>query len=87
MQTRTWTIDRLSQLNFEVVPSCANFVFTRQRDLPGQLLYQQLKRRGILVRHFDAPRISDYVRISIGTDEEMEVLIGTLEEILLKKSE
>ena len=85
IQTRTWTTDRLTGLNFEVVPSCANFIFTRQRDLPGQLLYQQLKQRGILVRHFDTPRISDYVRISIGTDEEMETLIGTLEEILDKR--
>lgn len=86
IQTRTWTIDRLTALNFEVVPSCANFVFTRQREVSGQTLYQQLKQRGILVRYFDAPRISDYVRVSIGTDEEMETFVGTLEDILNKKA-
>jgi histidinol-phosphate aminotransferase len=82
IRTRAWTADRLAGLNFEVVPSSANFMLARHRELPGRSLYQQLKQRGILVRHFDAPRISDYVRISIGTDAEMETLIRTLEEIL-----
>ena len=87
INTRAWTVEKLSGLGFEVLPSHANFVFTRQPQHPGGQLYQQLKQRGILVRHFDAPRIKDYLRISIGTDEEMETLIGTLQDILEKKSE
>lgn len=85
IRTRARTADRLAGLNFEVLPSSANFLLARHRELSGGFLYEQLKERGILVRHFDASRISDYVRISIGTDEEMETFVGTLEDILNKK--
>ncbi len=79
---RAFTSEALAELGFEVLPSLANFVFARHKDLPGQQLYQQLKERGILVRWFDEERIRDFVRITIGSHEEMAQLIETITELL-----
>ena len=82
IETRETTIDRLRQLRFEVLPSKANFVFARHPHADGGFLYRQLKARGVLVRHFDTPRIRDFLRITIGTPEQMNVLFEKLEAIL-----
>ena len=50
--------------------------------MDGGRLYRELKARGVLVRHFDVPRIRDFLRITIGTDAEMEVLYTKIKEIL-----
>ncbi|MGO4111911.1 histidinol-phosphate transaminase [Rhizobium ruizarguesonis] len=71
----------LEALGFEVLPSQANFVFARHESRSGAL-QAALRERGILVRHFAKPRISDFLRISIGTDEECARLVSALEEIL-----
>ena len=81
-QTREVTVEELRALGFEVLPSQANFVFARHPGAEGGTLYRTLKERGILVRHFDAPRISDYLRITIGTPEQMLVLTENLRQIL-----
>ena len=73
---------RLRGMGFEVLPSQANFVFARHPGSDGGELYRALKQRGVLVRHFDAPRISDYLRITIGTEEQMDRLYGAINEIL-----
>ena len=62
--------------------SRTNFLFARHPKLAGKQLYLDLKARGILVRHFDKPRISDYNRITIGTPEQMETLLKTLREMI-----
>ncbi len=62
--------------------SLANFVLARHQLLEGQQLYQKLKQRDILVRWFDEPRIRDFVRISIGTREDMQQLLAAVAEIL-----
>lgn len=81
--SRAWTVRELEALGFTVLPSTANFVFAKTGRLSGGELYHRLKERGILVRHFDAPeRITDYCRISIGSMEQMEGLIGTLKNLL-----
>ena len=80
--TREATVKRLEALGFEVLPSQANFVFARKPGVDGGRLYRELKSRGVLVRHFDNPLISDFLRISIGTDAEMEVLLVKIQEIL-----
>ena len=80
--TRERTIARLEAMGFEVLPSQANFVFARKPGVDGNALYLELKKRGVLVRHFTAPRIADFLRITIGTDAEMEVLFAKLNEIL-----
>lgn len=82
IDTREATVNRLRQLQFEVLPSKANFVFARHPHADGDFLYRQLKARGVLVRHFDTPRIRDFLRITIGTPEQMEVLLEALKRIL-----
>lgn len=80
--TRAWTTARLEALGFTVLPSTANFVFARTDKISGGELYQSLKENGILVRHFDQPRIKDWCRITIGSPEQMCQFIQTLEKIL-----
>jgi histidinol-phosphate aminotransferase len=80
--TREWTVKQLDGLGFSVLPSCANFVFARHPRVGAAALYSELRQREILVRHFDLPRIHEHLRISIGTDEEMQLLIASLEGLL-----
>lgn len=82
VETREATAKRLGEMGFDVLPSRANFLFARSDKIGGEALYLALKRRGILVRHFSAPRIADYNRITVGTPQEMDALINTIGEIL-----
>ena len=82
VQNREYTGCELLKLGFELTDSKANFIFAKHPRLSGQALYQGLRARGILVRHFSRALISDYVRITIGTREQMETLINTLGEML-----
>ncbi|MDP3659706.1 histidinol-phosphate transaminase [Phenylobacterium sp.] len=72
----------LRALGFEVLPSSANFVFARHPDRGGRELAQALRERGVLVRHFSAPRTADFLRITVGTDSQIERLLTALTEIL-----
>jgi histidinol-phosphate aminotransferase len=72
----------LARLGFEVLPSAANFVFARHPGHQGKALAAELRARAIIVRHFNAPRISDYLRITVGSKEQIESLLVALEEIL-----
>lgn len=76
INTRAATTKGLRQLGFEVLESLANFVFARTPQLSGEEYCAKLRQNGILVRHFTNPRIADYVRITIGTDEEMQTLLA-----------
>jgi histidinol-phosphate aminotransferase len=78
MATRGFFSGKLQGLGWEVLPSKANFVFARKRGMPGGEVYRSLKQKGILVRHFDLDGIRDFVRITIGTDEDMKVLVNEL---------
>lgn len=82
MQTREKTAQCLRQLGFVVHDSNTNFIFAMHPDKSGRVITQALRDRGILVRRFDKARIQEYLRISIGTDEEMETLCAACEEIL-----
>ena len=82
MENRAWTVKALQQLGFVMTDSKANFLFAKHPSLDGKTLYQKLKARGVLVRHFDKARISDYVRITVGTLEEMQALVTKIGEIL-----
>ena len=82
IETREYTTKALKNLGFEVIPSKTNFVFAKSEAIGGGELYERLKERGILVRHFTAQRIKDYNRITIGTREEMETLVATVGQIL-----
>ena len=78
---REWTVEQLEALGFTVLPSCTNFVFAKWDRLSGGELCRALKARGILVLWFDADRIGDFVRITIGSREQMEALIETLKQL------
>jgi len=82
-ENRAWTAAALEDLGFTVLPSSANFLFAKSGKLSGEALYRGLKENGVLVRWWaDAPRIRDYVRITIGDREQMETLISELEKLL-----
>ena len=82
METRDRTTAELENLGFTVIPSKANFIFAKSGRIGGQELYEELKKRGILIRHFSDPKISDFNRITIGTDDEMTILVNTIKNIL-----
>ena len=82
IKNREFLIGELKKLGFEGADSKSNFVFAKHPALDGKDVYLKLKERGILVRHFGLERISKYVRITIGTKEQMEILIKNLREIL-----
>ncbi len=82
MDTRAWTAKELANRGFSLTDSRSNFLFARTDRMEGGAFYRALKEKGILVRHFDSPRIADYLRITIGTQAQMEALIKALDEIL-----
>ncbi len=82
VETRKRTADCLKKLGFVFPESEANFIFASHKTVPAKQLYEELKKRDIYVRYFNKPRIDNYLRITIGTDEQMEHLITALEEIL-----
>ncbi|QWE00576.1 histidinol-phosphate transaminase [Polynucleobacter sp. JS-Mosq-20-D10] len=82
IQTRERLVAELSALGFDTLPSTANFIFTRHPKHAGAKLYQSLRDRGIIVRHFKSPRIEEFMRITIGNDDQTNELIGALKEIL-----
>ena len=81
-KVREFTITELRKLEFHVTDSKANFVFAKSNDISGIHLYTELKKRGILIRHFDTERICDYNRITVGTMQQMKILIKEITEIL-----
>lgn len=82
IENRAWTRRELQRLGFAVTDSRANFLFARHSRLSGEKIYTALRERGILVRHFTAPRICEYNRITVGAAEEMRALVAALEQIL-----
>lgn len=82
ISTRKKTAKALADMGFEMTDSKANFIFARYPGLSGKEIFSRLKESGILVRRFDQPGIEDYLRISIGSDDEMETLVNTLERIV-----
>lgn len=83
IETRLRTANMLKAMNFTVLQSSANFVFAKYNGkLSGKQIYLRLKDSGVLVRHFDKSGIEDYLRITIGSDSEMDVLFDKLKIIL-----
>ncbi len=80
--TRERLSEQLESLGFSVLPSSANFLFVSHASEPAEKLFQGLRERGVLVRHFKRPRIDNYLRISIGTQEDCDTLISALETLL-----
>ena len=82
MDTRAWTMQQLTDRGFTVLDSRTNFVFASTGRINGGALYKKLKENGILVRHFDTPRIENWLRITIGTPEQMQALMDAVDKIL-----
>jgi histidinol-phosphate aminotransferase len=80
--TRERTSKSLSTLGFTVIESKANFLFITHPNTSAQLLFDQLKLRGILVRYFNKPRIDNYLRVSIGSDEEMDAFLSAIGQLV-----
>ncbi|HJA26166.1 MAG TPA: histidinol-phosphate transaminase [Candidatus Fournierella merdigallinarum] len=80
-ENRAYTADQLARRGFETLPSRANFLFTRRPGTAGEALYRALKQRGVLVRHWQTPRLADYIRVTIGSREQMDVFLATLDAI------
>ena len=72
----------LRALGFEVLPSCANFLFARRDGTEGRAVYEGLRARGVLVRHFDKPRIGGFVRITVGSRSQNDALLAALSEMI-----
>jgi histidinol-phosphate aminotransferase len=85
METRDRSAKALRELGFEMTDSVTNFLFVRHPGISGEALYRELKKKGILIRHFDSERIRDYNRITVGTPEQMEKLISAIRKILEEK--
>ena len=81
-ENRSFLSTALKGLGFILTDSLANFVYAKHPSISGLALYRELKKRGVLVRHFDAPRITDYNRITVGTKDQIEILTTKIEEIL-----
>lgn len=81
ISTREWTVKAMRNLGFKVLESASNFIFATLEGTKAVDIFNLLRDKGILVRHFNKPRISEFLRISIGTNEEMEKLIEVLKEM------
>lgn len=82
MATRERLATAMRKLGFEVLPSATNFIFARHPDFAAEKIALDLRQSGIIVRHFKLPRISEFLRISIGTDEESTSLVSALKLLL-----
>lgn len=81
IESRNRLSRQLQDLGFTVLPSSTNFLFASSKKIAAVQLVEQLKARGILIRHFRAPRIDNFVRISIGTEQECDLLVQACQEI------
>ncbi|MCO7177146.1 histidinol-phosphate transaminase [Sporolactobacillus kofuensis] len=84
INTREHTAASLEAIGFQVIPSQSNFLFVSHADVPAEEIFHELRARGVLVRYFNQPRIANYLRITVGTDEEMGKLLDALKDILKK---
>ena len=82
IETREWTKQKLAELGFVCTDSQSNFLFVSHKRIPARELFAALKKAGIYVRYFPRPRIDNYLRISIGTQAQMEALTACLQEYL-----
>lgn len=85
INTRSWTQNQLTALNFSVIPSNTNFLLVKHDSIQAIDIMEFLRDRKIIVRHFSLEKINNYLRISIGTDEQMKILVDALIEMIAAK--
>ena len=82
IRSREQLTEQLERLNFNVLPSAANFVFARHQQQQAEEIASQLRRRGIIVRHFKQDRIDQFLRITLGSEQQNQLLVQSLTDIL-----
>ena len=82
IKNREFTVNALEGLGFSCTNSVANFIFVKHNRVSGKELYLKLKEKGVLIRHFDKEKITDYNRITVGSKQQMEILIEKIKEVL-----
>lgn len=82
IKTRQEVAKALGEMGFDVTASCTNFLFVRHEKAGAEIIFKALREEGILVRYFKKPRISEWLRISVGTDEDMQIVVEKLKKIL-----
>lgn len=85
VRVRDNTKKSLENRGFDVLSSSTNFLFARSNEICGEELYSKLKEKGILVRHFNKERIKDFIRVTIGTEEQMNCFLSAIDSILGKE--
>jgi len=83
--TRDRCIKEFEEMGFNVLPSKSNFIFVTKDNISASDLFSYLKDRNIFIRYFNLPRINNHLRITIGTDEEMDILIKNIKEYIINK--
>jgi len=78
ISSRDWLSDQLKILRFDVLPSAANFLFVQHTHKSAEIIHDQLRDLGIIVRHFKQPRIEEFLRITVGTDVQNRQLVSAL---------
>ena len=81
-ETRAWAAEQLAARGFAMTDSLANFLFVNNGRMSGAAFTEALRRKNVVIRYFDLPRIRPWVRISVGTQEQMEVLLERVDRIL-----
>ncbi len=84
VSTRKWFSEELKRLGFSVLPSSTNFVFASHESISAKDIFEAAKAEGIYFRYFNSPRIDNYLRITIGTDDDMKTVVAFLEKYLNK---
>jgi len=82
MKTRERVAARLTAMGFKVIPSQANFLFISSSKCPGNVLFQRLREKGILVRYFNKPKINNFLRVTIGTDADMDCFLDAMKSVV-----
>lgn len=87
IEIREFTKSELIKRGFTLTDSKSNFVFAKTDKIPSSELYEELRKRGVLIRYFNSPRISDYFRMSMGTMEQMKKVIEIIDEIIKEREQ
>jgi histidinol-phosphate aminotransferase len=82
MKSRERVSARLMDWGLKVIPSQANFIFISSEQCPGGILFQRLREKGILVRYFNKPKIDNFIRVTIGTDAEMDCFLEVIKALV-----
>ena len=85
METREYTVSELAKLGFVMTDSTANFIFVRHPEVGGDVIFRKLRERGVIIRHWDKPALKDYNRITIGSREQMDILLREVKEVLAEE--